>query len=56
VSLEKTAANELTESQELVYEHVGTKPTAMIAIEIGGGNGPMGKLTTSFSRYATDRA
>jgi DUF917 family protein len=49
VSLEKTAANELMESQQLVYKHVGTKPTAMVAIEIGGGNGLMGKFTTSSS-------
>jgi hypothetical protein len=33
----------MMESQEVLYDHIKVKPDAMLAIEIGGGNGMQGK-------------
>ncbi|KAJ7584873.1 hypothetical protein C8J56DRAFT_137101 [Mycena floridula] len=44
VSIEKLAANEMMEAQRIVYEHLGYEPDAVIALEIGGGNGLQGLL------------
>jgi tryptophan synthase beta subunit len=44
VSIEKLAGDEMMESQNFLYELVGRKPDAVIALEIGGGNGLQGML------------
>ncbi|KAI6459082.1 hypothetical protein MCOR12_006223 [Pyricularia oryzae] len=42
VSTEKPYGNEILESQARLYEYLKTKPTAVIPLEIGGGNGLQG--------------
>ncbi|KAF8917367.1 hypothetical protein CPB85DRAFT_1431292 [Mucidula mucida] len=42
VGIEKLAANEMMEAQNAVYKQVGYQPNAVIALEIGGGNGLQG--------------
>ncbi|KAJ3870023.1 hypothetical protein EV359DRAFT_28603 [Lentinula novae-zelandiae] len=42
VSLEKPPGNEMMEAQDIVYNYLGAKPAAVIALEIGGGNGLQG--------------
>lgn len=44
VGIEKLAGDEMMESQRTVYELVGRQPDAVIALEIGGGNGLQGLL------------
>ncbi|KAI0031377.1 hypothetical protein K488DRAFT_86866 [Vararia minispora EC-137] len=44
VGIEKLAGDEMMESQNFLYELVGRKPDAVIALEIGGGNGLQGLL------------
>ncbi|KAF8214085.1 hypothetical protein K438DRAFT_1902196 [Mycena galopus ATCC 62051] len=44
VSIEKLPANEQMEAQRMVYDKLGYKPDAVIALEIGGGNGLQGML------------
>ncbi|KAL1742325.1 hypothetical protein HDZ31DRAFT_66082 [Schizophyllum fasciatum] len=44
VGIEKLAGDEMMESQRKVYELVGRQPDAVIALEIGGGNGMQGLL------------
>lgn len=39
--------NRMMESQSLLYELVGRKPDAVMALEIGGGNGLQGSATHS---------
>lgn len=39
VGIEKLAGDEMTQAQEELYKVFGSKPTHMISIEIGGGNG-----------------
>ncbi|OLN92245.1 Hydantoin utilization protein A 1 [Colletotrichum chlorophyti] len=39
VAIEKKSADEMQEAQEEMYKHVGTPPTHMISVEIGGANG-----------------
>ncbi|KAJ8072196.1 hypothetical protein PM082_015754 [Marasmius tenuissimus] len=42
VSVEKLAGDEMMESQEILYKYLGYKPTAVLDLEIGGGNGLQG--------------
>ncbi|KAJ3987540.1 hypothetical protein F5890DRAFT_1497473 [Lentinula detonsa] len=44
VSLEKPPGNEIMEAQNIVYDYLGVKPAAVIALEIGGGNGLQGLI------------
>ncbi|GJC80850.1 putative D-/L-hydantoinase subunit A [Colletotrichum liriopes] len=44
VSIEKPYGDEIMESQRELYEYLGTKPTAVISLEIGGGNGLQGLI------------
>ncbi|KAJ7098707.1 hypothetical protein B0H15DRAFT_821919 [Mycena belliarum] len=44
VSVEKLPANEQMEAQHLVYRELGYQPDAVLALEIGGGNGLQGML------------
>ncbi|CAK5262863.1 unnamed protein product [Mycena citricolor] len=44
VGIEKLPADEQMEAQRMVYRHLGTHPDAVIALEIGGGNGLQGML------------
>ncbi|KAJ4486286.1 hypothetical protein J3R30DRAFT_3655485 [Lentinula aciculospora] len=44
VSLEKPPGNEMMEAQDIVYKYLGVKPDAVIALEIGGGNGLQGLI------------
>ncbi|KAF7302131.1 DUF917-domain-containing protein [Mycena indigotica] len=44
VSIEKLPANEQMEAQRLVYDHLGYEPEAVVALEIGGGNGLQGMI------------
>ncbi|KAJ3879103.1 hypothetical protein F5051DRAFT_404095 [Lentinula edodes] len=44
VSLEKPPGNEMMEAQDIVYNYLGGKPAAVIALEIGGGNGLQGLI------------
>ncbi|THH15150.1 hypothetical protein EW146_g5282 [Bondarzewia mesenterica] len=44
VGIEKLSANEMMEAQNAIYKYVGFKPHAVIALEIGGGNGLQGML------------
>ncbi|KZV63899.1 DUF917-domain-containing protein [Peniophora sp. CONT] len=44
VGIEKLSGNEMMESQTLLYELVGRQPDAVMALEIGGGNGLQGLL------------
>ncbi|KAJ3719783.1 hypothetical protein C8R42DRAFT_671796 [Lentinula raphanica] len=44
VSLEKPPGNEMMEAQDIVYNYLGVKPAAVIALEIGGGNGLQGLI------------
>ncbi|KAK7013143.1 DUF917-domain-containing protein [Favolaschia claudopus] len=44
VTIEKLPANEQVEAQRMVYDQLGYKPDAVIALEIGGGNGLQGML------------
>ncbi|KAJ7498462.1 hypothetical protein FB451DRAFT_1161203, partial [Mycena latifolia] len=44
VGIEKLPANEQMEAQRLVYKELGYQPDAVLALEIGGGNGLQGML------------
>ncbi|KAJ7886750.1 hypothetical protein B0H13DRAFT_2043932, partial [Mycena leptocephala] len=44
VGIEKLPANEQMEAQRMVYNQLGYQPDAVIALEIGGGNGLQGML------------
>ncbi|KAK7908467.1 hydantoin utilization protein A [Apiospora marii] len=44
VSIEKPYGNEILESQKELYNHLQIQPTAVIALEIGGGNGLQGLI------------
>ncbi|KAF7352365.1 DUF917-domain-containing protein [Mycena venus] len=44
VSIEKLPANEQMEAQRMVYDKLGYQPDAVIALEIGGGNGLQGMI------------
>ncbi|KAK1979726.1 hypothetical protein LZ30DRAFT_783259 [Colletotrichum cereale] len=44
VSIEKPYGDEIMKSQRELYAYLGTKPTAVIALEIGGGNGLQGLI------------
>ncbi|KAK1961623.1 hypothetical protein LY78DRAFT_588339 [Colletotrichum sublineola] len=44
VSIEKPYGDEIMESQRELYAYLGTKPTAVISLEIGGGNGLQGLI------------
>ncbi|KAJ6560376.1 hypothetical protein B0H19DRAFT_1260986 [Mycena capillaripes] len=44
VGMEKLPANEQMEAQRMVYRELGYQPDAVIALEIGGGNGLQGLL------------
>ncbi|KAF9877488.1 hydantoinase/oxoprolinase [Colletotrichum karsti] len=44
VSIEKPYGDEIMESQRELYEYLKTKPTAVISLEIGGGNGLQGLI------------
>ncbi|GKT46840.1 putative D-arabinono-1,4-lactone oxidase [Colletotrichum spaethianum] len=44
VSIEKPYGDEIMESQRELYKYLGTKPTAVISLEIGGGNGLQGLI------------
>ncbi|KAJ7118585.1 hypothetical protein C8R43DRAFT_1153344 [Mycena crocata] len=44
VGMEKLPANEQMEAQHMVYKELGYQPDAVIALEIGGGNGLQGML------------
>ncbi|TFY80173.1 hypothetical protein EWM64_g3845 [Hericium alpestre] len=39
VSMEKLSGNEMMESQTVLYDYLRIKPDAVLALEIGGGNG-----------------
>lgn len=39
MAIEKKSADEMQEAQEEMYRHIGTPPTHMISVEIGGANG-----------------
>ncbi|KAE9569844.1 putative D-/L-hydantoinase subunit A [Colletotrichum fructicola] len=44
VSIEKPYGDEIMESQVELYKYLNTKPTAVISLEIGGGNGLQGLI------------
>ncbi|KAK8139057.1 hydantoin utilization protein A [Apiospora sp. TS-2023a] len=44
VSIEKPYGNEILESQKELYDYLKIQPTAVIALEIGGGNGLQGLI------------
>ncbi|EXF76115.1 hypothetical protein CFIO01_07980 [Colletotrichum fioriniae PJ7] len=44
VSIEKPYGDEIMESQRELYAYLKTKPTAVISLEIGGGNGLQGLI------------
>ncbi|KAH9228697.1 hypothetical protein K456DRAFT_1846267 [Colletotrichum gloeosporioides 23] len=44
VSIEKPYGDEIMESQIELYKYLNTKPTAVISLEIGGGNGLQGLI------------
>ncbi|KAK8081653.1 hydantoin utilization protein A [Apiospora saccharicola] len=44
VSIEKPYGNEILESQKELYAYLKVQPTAVIALEIGGGNGLQGLI------------
>ncbi|KAI3539122.1 hypothetical protein CABS03_05403 [Colletotrichum abscissum] len=44
VSIEKPYGDEIMESQRELYSYLKTKPTAVISLEIGGGNGLQGLI------------
>ncbi|KAF3808580.1 hypothetical protein GCG54_00006446 [Colletotrichum gloeosporioides] len=44
VSIEKPYGDEIMESQTELYKYLNTKPTAVISLEIGGGNGLQGLI------------
>ncbi|KAK8055364.1 hypothetical protein PG993_000591 [Apiospora rasikravindrae] len=44
ISIEKPYGNEILESQKELYEYLKVKPTAVISLEIGGGNGLQGLI------------
>ncbi|KAK7951234.1 uncharacterized protein PG986_006962 [Apiospora aurea] len=44
VSIEKPYGNEILESQTELYDYLKVKPTAVISLEVGGGNGLQGLI------------
>jgi hypothetical protein len=44
----------MLESQLALYKHIDVKPDAMLAIEIGGGNGLQGKLSALYARIGSE--
>ncbi|RDW59966.1 hypothetical protein BP6252_13053 [Coleophoma cylindrospora] len=44
VSIEKLPGDEMMQSQNELYKYMNTKPDAVIALEIGGGNGLQGMI------------